>query len=340
MSRTFIPKVPAPVPETTALPKDETPVLPKNPDGENVSPNVQKVQDTPSGFVSISSLVKNTEFNRYFSIDSISVVHMDNTANAVQNRPTEPEIEVEDSVGFTGTGLSPFLKLNKKTEKDRNEQSPKIDTEIMNETVDNFIEEDMETDETNGKASKMSMENFVEGKSKKNSREGVSIPVTSQAAHEVNNVVNEFEKSVEVVTAEKIDVGTKMNEDEESKIDNCETVQSIDVNLEKNVDSTSKATEKEASTETDGPKQSIKEILNIVLGESFEKGEDALSKIHGKTNSSTKNSLTISQPDTSKHTEPKVQTGTEKKESLKSFLSKNFESYIDSSKDNTASNQK
>ncbi|KAJ8686344.1 hypothetical protein QAD02_022138 [Eretmocerus hayati] len=71
-------------------------------------PNLQKSNGSA---INPSPVSKSTsDLNRILGIDSIMLYGMDNNATSLQIPLAIQEIEMEDSITFTGTGLSPFLK--------------------------------------------------------------------------------------------------------------------------------------------------------------------------------------------------------------------------------------
>ncbi|OXU31012.1 hypothetical protein TSAR_014189 [Trichomalopsis sarcophagae] len=70
---------------------------------------------------------------KLFGSESIILYGMENNATTVPTLVTIPEIEVEDSITLTGTGLSPFIKINKTSKDTKLEKSdPVANHDILN----------------------------------------------------------------------------------------------------------------------------------------------------------------------------------------------------------------
>lgn len=90
----------------------------------------------------LSLLLKgNPDYNQYFSIESIMLYGLDNNASALPAPVIVPEIEAEGSITFTGTGLSPFLKIQ------RNEPGSRKKDEVMDQVMNEVITVEDETNE-------------------------------------------------------------------------------------------------------------------------------------------------------------------------------------------------
>jgi hypothetical protein len=67
---------------------------------------------------------------------------MDNNISTVKTPLSVPEIEVDDSITLTGTGLSPFLKIHKKSAETADNLTEKSDNEIVTNLIDKKINKD------------------------------------------------------------------------------------------------------------------------------------------------------------------------------------------------------
>lgn len=77
---------------------------------------------------------------KLFGSESIMLYGMENNATTVPTLVNIPEIEVEDSITLTGTGLSPFIKINKKAKNAEPEKSdPVANSAILNGSPDEPI---------------------------------------------------------------------------------------------------------------------------------------------------------------------------------------------------------
>ncbi|XP_058807641.1 MATH and LRR domain-containing protein PFE0570w-like [Phymastichus coffea] len=316
VTKSFIPIMPVPVlPVMNVQSGNKALDLPKNNDGENVPSTLQ----TSPRFISISSLVKNTEFNRYFSIESITVSRMENTVNSVQNSPTAQEIEVDDSVEFTEKRFSPCLKMYKKTEDNAESEKNKS----SNGTAVNKIED-------------------FEDCKMKNIQKVMLNPVVNPSANDIvaQTTVIEDKETLEDVLIGETNKKIEKNEDVASK------AQKVDINNDINGDSTFKDVSNTANNKTNNKvEDDIEQIIKTVVGEtnqinkcSEENSSGMTNKIHNQMNVMTKNVPTLNQTVNIINIEPKDQVGSNKKESLKSLICKTFEPYIDKNKDNIASN--
>ncbi|XP_011497222.1 PREDICTED: uncharacterized protein LOC105361669 [Ceratosolen solmsi marchali] len=93
--------------------------------------NLHSSQKSNGNIDNLSPLLKdNNEYNKYFSIESIMLYGMDNNLSTVKTPLIIPEIEVEDSITLTGTGLSPFLKIHKKSTETTDNLNEKNDEKV------------------------------------------------------------------------------------------------------------------------------------------------------------------------------------------------------------------
>ena len=117
----------APIFTKYLVPKNKTQGLQKSSDATNILLNTQISQKSIENSENVSQLLKDHEYNKYFNVDSLMLYGIENNISTIPATMTVPEIEVEDSLTFTGTGLSPFIKVIKKSDESDaiNEQTKK-----------------------------------------------------------------------------------------------------------------------------------------------------------------------------------------------------------------------